>query len=82
MTFLLLKSKTASTFLSAQLISAREPCFKSLPRQKQVISGHYTAFPLSQETLLYVKEALLGCEPRKCHLIMCPLAIRVTENGK
>lgn len=29
-----------------------------------VISGHYTVFLLSQETLLYVKEALLGCEPR------------------
>lgn len=82
MTFLLLKSKIASAFLSAKLISAQEPCFKSLPRQKQVISGHYTGFPLSQETLLYVKEVLLGCEPRKCHLIMCPLAVRVTEDGK
>lgn len=32
--------------------------------RKKIISGHCTVFLLSQETLLYVKEALLGCEPR------------------
>lgn len=83
MTFLLLKSKIASVFLEAQLIVAGEACFKSLRRQKQVISGHYTVFPLSQETLSYVKEALLGRGPRKCRSITyLPLAIRVVEDGK